>query len=69
MPPQAGPITLLVPSEGGLSNTAKPMLILHFATPLEGRVSIGIRPVEGLARGFATSLDGRLRERFHAPDL
>jgi hypothetical protein len=64
-----GDLTLLVPPDGGLSATPQPVLIWHLREPVTGRMTIAIRPVGGLARGFAATRDGKFASGFHALDL
>jgi hypothetical protein len=64
-----GDLTLLVPPDGGLSATPQPVLIWHLREPVTGRMTIAIKPVGGLARGFAATRDGKFARGFHALDL
>lgn len=60
---------LLAPSQGGVSSGPKPLLVWYFSEPVEGPVTVTLRPMSGLARGFVATLQGRFKPGFHGLDL
>ena len=60
---------LLSPAEGGVSGSAKPLLIWYFSEVVNGPITVSITPTDGLSRGFVATIEGRFAPGFHGLNL